>query len=226
MTGHSSLPQPHAGWQPSWSRLLLAGAAGLAAALVLPAPSSALVRIMVGWDGAALTLLALTWGFILRSPPGRTRHAAAAEDPGRAAVQAVVLGSSLVSLVASAVVIEHAKRLEPEAPLLAIAVAVVAVLSGWFLTHTTYTLRYAHLYYSDGDEEAGPDGGLEFPGASAPSALDFAYFAFVLGMTFQVSDVAVSSPVIRRLALWHGITAFWFNVAILALTLNVLGSQI
>ncbi|WP_051935622.1 DUF1345 domain-containing protein [Deinococcus sp. YIM 77859] len=213
-------------WQRSWSRLLVASAAGITVALVLPAPSSGLVRIVAGWDAGAITLLALTWRFILRSSPARTRYAAAAEDPGRAAVNGVVLGSSLVSLVASAIVIEHAKRLEPGAPMLAIAVAVIAVLSGWFLTHTTYTLRYAHLYYSDGDEEAGPDGGLEFPGSKAPSALDFAYFAFVIGMTFQVSDVEISSPVIRRVALWQGMTAFWFNVAILALTLNVLGSQI
>lgn len=136
-----------------------------------------------------------------------------------------MLGSSLVSLVASAVVIQHAPRLEPRAPLLAVAAAVLAVVCSWFLTHTTYTLRYAHLYDSGRDLEAGPDGGLEFPGARAPAALDFAYFAFVIGMTFQVSDVAVFNPGIRRQALWHGVTAFWFNAAILALTLNVLGGQ-
>ncbi|WP_216328909.1 DUF1345 domain-containing protein [Deinococcus aestuarii] len=120
------------------------------------------------WDSGALTLPALTWGFILRSPPERTQQAAAAAEPGRAAVR-VVLISSLVSLAVSASVIERAKRLKPGGPPLAIAVAVVATLSGWFLTCPISTLRSAHLSSGDGDEEAGPDGGLEFPGSKAPS---------------------------------------------------------
>lgn len=226
MNHFPSSPTQQSPWPKSWPRLMIAGSAGIAAALVLPVAPAGVIRAMLGWDVGALTLLALTWHFILRSPPERTRYAAAVEDPGRAAVGASVLVSSVVSLVAAAWVIDGAQRLSPAAPGVPISLAVVAVVSGWFLTHTTYALRYAHLYYSGGDREAGPDGGLEFPGATPPAALDFAYFSFVLGMTFQVSDVAVSSPVIRRVALWHGLTAFWFNVAILALTLNVLGSLI
>nr|WP_180969971.1 DUF1345 domain-containing protein [Deinococcus planocerae] len=143
-------------------------------------------------------LAGLDLGFSLRSPPERTQPAAAAADPGRAAGRVMVLISSLVSLVASAIVIEHATRLEPGAPPPAIAVAVVAVLSGRYLTSTISTLRSAHLSCDDGNEEAGPDGGLAFP--KAPSTPDLVHFAFVVtGLTFQVSDVSTSSPVIRRL---------------------------
>jgi uncharacterized membrane protein len=82
-----------------------------------------------------------------------------------------------------------------------------------------FTLRYAHYYYGEGDG-AKAVGGLEFPNDDAPDYLDFAYFSFVIGMTAQVSDVAISSKSLRTLALVHGILSFCFNTVILALTIN------
>jgi uncharacterized membrane protein len=101
---------------------------------------------------------------------------------------------------------------------------VTAVVAAWLLTHTAYTLRYAHLYYRDDDEG---EGGLSFPGDGAPAYVEFAYFAFTIGMCFQVSDVAVTSRQIRRAVLGQSLLSFAYNTAILAtavsLVVGVLG---
>jgi len=91
------------------------------------------------------------------------------------------------------------------------------------LIHTSFTLRYAHIFY--GDHETKPNmhaGGLDFPGDALPDYLDFAYFSFVLGMTFQVSDVQITSRRFRRLALLHGMISFVFDTTMIALTINIL----
>ena len=103
-----------------------------------------------------------------------------------------------------------------EALLAALCVGTVAL--SWTLTHTAFTLRYAHLYYR---EDAEGIGGVEFPGGSMPSYMDFAYFAFTVGMCFQVSDVQVTSHQIRRAVLLHATLSFVYNTAILAFVLNL-----
>jgi uncharacterized membrane protein len=93
----------------------------------------------------------------------------------------------------------------------------------WFLIHTIFTLRYAHIYY--GDHPSTPEkyhGGLSFPDDATPEYIDFAYFSFVLGMTFQVSDVDITSKRFRKLALWHSLLSFGFNTIMIALTINVI----
>jgi len=102
----------------------------------------------------------------------------------------------------------------------------LAVAASWTLTHTTFSFRYAHLFYGDADADPGDDGGLAFPGEPAPDYWDFLYFSFVIGMTCQVSDVQVTSHRIRRLALAHGVLSFLFNTIILALAVNLLASMV
>jgi uncharacterized membrane protein len=92
----------------------------------------------------------------------------------------------------------------------------------WFVTHTSYTLRYAHLYYREDDEGIG---GVEMPGSEKPTYFDFAYFAFTLGMCFQVSDMTITSGQIRRAALGHAMLSFAYNTFILAFTLNLVFSS-
>ena len=96
------------------------------------------------------------------------------------------------------------------------ALGIGAIVLSWTLIHTFATLRYAHLYYAKGDGS-----GLEFPKTKDPSDYDFAYFAFVIGMTFQTSDVNITSTAIRRLALVHALISFGFNVAIIAVAVNI-----
>jgi uncharacterized membrane protein len=199
-------------------RLLLAVAAAVVTGLAVPSRLGMAFRLVAAWDAAALVLGALVWWLIWRFDAAETRRRAAAHDPGRTAVWLLVLIASMVSLFASTVLLRRARVLAPEDRDLFVALCVVAVAAAWMLTHSAYTLRYAHLYYRD-DEEG--EGGLTFPGDRHPAYMDFAYFAFTIGMCFQVSDVCIASPQIRRGALSHAVLSFVYNTAILAVALNL-----
>jgi len=175
-------------------------------------------RLLIGWDAGAFALLSLIWFFILTRAPAETRCRAASADPGRTATWVLVLIASSFSLFAGAFVLKnlHKTQAAPEPWLLPLCL--VSGIVAWSLTHSSYTLRYAHLYYRD-DEEG--EGGLEFPGNRKPDDFDFAYFAYTVGMCFQVSDVAVSSAGIRRAVLGHAVLSFAYNTVILALALNL-----
>jgi uncharacterized membrane protein len=198
-------------------RLVVAWLIGVLTAVVTQDFSWAL-RLMASWDAAAITLLGFSWWIIGRADARETRRRAGAEDPGRTAVWLVVLLSSVFSLFAGTVVLRHARDLAPRAAPALVALSLMAVCSAWVLTHTAYTLRYAHLYYRDDHDGIG---GLEFPGKQPPTDVDFAYFGFTIGMCFQVSDVTITSRVIRRDVLVHAVISFAYNTAILALALNL-----
>ena len=101
-----------------------------------------------------------------------------------------------------------------------LVIAIAGMVLSWFFIHTIFTLRYAHIFYGDDDEKPGTHaGGLEFPDDKKPDYLDFAYFAFVLGMTFQVSDVQITSKRLRRMAIVHGLLSFGYNTIMIALTI-------
>lgn len=200
-------------------RLAASGIAGLVTYFSFAGAGPA-VQSVAAWDVAAFVLLGSVWQFMLRANPSETRRRAASDDPGRTAVWLLVLVSSTVSLFAAAVVLRQAHTLAPGRAALWIALCLGAVLAAWLLTQTSWTLRYAHLYYRDGQGS----GGLSFPNDDPqrePDDLDFAYFAFTVGMCFQVSDVTVQSPVIRRSVLFHACQSFAFNTAIVALALNL-----
>jgi uncharacterized membrane protein len=194
---------------------LLVGGATLAA---LPASVGPALRLVSGWDAGALTLLALAWIIIARSDGAETHHRAAMSDPGRTTVWALVLASSTVSLFVAIVVLRQARRVAPGAEAVMVALCLVAVAAAWLLTHTSCTLRYAHLYYRDDEEGVG---GLEFPGGRQPDYLDFAYFGFTVGMCFQVSDVPITGRTLRRAVTGHALLSFAYNTAVLALAMNL-----
>jgi uncharacterized membrane protein len=199
-------------------RLLVAFVAGIATFLAIPAHFGVALRAVTGWDAAALTMGALGWWLIVRGDAEETRCRAAADDPGRRLVWLLVILASGFSLFATAIVLRGARAQVPEARQAFIGLCIVAVASAWMLTHTAYTLRYAHLYYrDDGDGE----GGLVFPGDTPPDFLDFAYFAFTIGMCFQVSDVAIANRGIRRTVLGHSLLSFAYNTVILATAINL-----
>ena len=199
-------------------RISLAFLAGGAAALALSTHYSALVALLGGWAASGVTLLALVWTTIALSDSESTQRRAAAEDPGRTAVYALVLIASTASLLAASVLVQRAKTGAPGERALLIVLCLATVALSWSLTHTAFTLRYAHLYYREDDEGVG---GVEFPGGGAPSYFDFAYLAFTIGMCFQVSDTTVSSGQIRRTVLLQAMLAYLYNTAILAFVLNL-----
>jgi uncharacterized membrane protein len=202
----------------AWSRTTTAAAVGIAAGLLLSLRYSAAVAVLGGWNAGGLTLIAFVWLIITSCDAPATRKRAATEDPGRTAVTVLVVLASLAGLVAVTVLVRQPRVTAPreEAELIALCLATVVV--SWTLTHSAFTLRYAHLYYREDSEGVG---GAEFPGRSPPSYLDFAYLAFTIGMTFQVSDTSVSSPQIRHTILLHGVLSFLFSTAILAFVLNL-----
>lgn len=199
-------------------RLVVSFAAGALCVLLL-SPFDWSVRVVAGWDMTGVVLLGLAWIVIGQANPVETRRRAGHEDPGRTAVWIIVLLSSAVSFGAATLLLRHARVLAPETTGALVSLCLVAVACAWLLTHSAYTLRYAHLYYRDDHEGIG---GLDFPGKREPDDLDFAYFSFTIGMCYQTSDVTVSSHTIRRTVLVHAIISFAYNTAILALALNLI----
>ena len=210
---------PAAFWSPrrALGRLLLAAVAGGITAAAIPGRVGGPLRTVAAWDVGAVVLLLLVWRIILRASPEETARRAAAEDVGRSFVWAVVVLSSTISIFAATVALRNARLMAPLAERELALLCLLAVVTAWGLCHTTYTVRYAHLYYQDD----GDLGGLGFPGTEMPCLLDFAYYAFTVGMTFQVSDVTVTQHRMRQATLGHALLSFVFNTVVLALALSL-----
>jgi uncharacterized membrane protein len=206
---------------PGRQRTITLSAAAVAAValfFVLPADLPTALRAVAAWDAGVLVILGRWWTGILRSSPSRARHRAAVDDPGRYAVVVIALIAGAISLAAATVLLRKpADFVTAGQDQLLVGVAIIALASAWVLTHTAFTLHYAHIYYQD----AGAPGGLHFDGGP-PDDLDFAYFAFTIGMTFQTSDVTVNKRPVRRVVLGHAVLSFVYNTVILALAINII----
>lgn len=215
----------HRGWRQrlahvrAGTRLLAALLASALTAWLLPSHLSVEMRAVASWDGFAAVALGLTWLTILTLTPAQICTLARREDPSRlASLVLVVLGAG-ASLLAVLVLLQESMNMRSNAKTQAIVLALSAVALAWCLIHTVFTLRYAHLYHST-SESPHP---LEFPGnENHPDYLDFAYLAFIIGMTAQTADVNIRGKSIRRTALLHGIVSFAFNTAVVALSIGVL----
>jgi uncharacterized membrane protein len=180
------------------------------------------------WDVFALCVLSLAWLTITTTPPEKLRARAQMQDLSRTLIFIFVLIAACAGLFAVGFLF-FGKKDMVQSPhfFLHLLMGLIAVISSWMLVHTVFGLRYAHTYYGDPDGPLGPRphaGGLEFPGGREPDYMDFAYFSFVIGMTFQVSDVQITSRDFRKLVLLHGMLSFGFNTVILALTINTVSN--
>jgi uncharacterized membrane protein len=198
-------------------RIALSLAVGVIVGVLLSQRYELALAAAGGWDVAALILLALAWMTIARFDAQKTRQRAAEEDPGRTALYALTLLTSAISLVAATVLIGGSRGLSTRASRELIVLCLVTAALSWTLTHTAFALRYAHLYYRDG----GDGSGVDFPGDGPPRYFDFAYLAFTVGMTFQVSDTQVTGAQVRRTVLLHALISFAYNTAILAFILQL-----
>jgi uncharacterized membrane protein len=203
--------------RPAWLRLAVGVVAGILGAVLAPGRFGGTLKLIAGWDAAALAMSALAWSFIVRATPAWTRHWAASTDPGRLVIGGLLILASASSLLATGFALRGARTCPVGGRDLFLGLGLLAVAAAWVLTHTMYTLRYAHLYYRDGVER---EGGLAFPGGGHPSYLDFAYYAFTVGMCFQVSDVTVTNPRLRHETLAHALLSFLYNTVILAVAIN------
>ena len=197
-------------------RLLTAAGCGLGAALFAPGEVGWWVHAVLGWDVGAALMAILGWTVILRADATESNRRAAAYDPGRNMVFAIALAASAFSFFAATVILHRVRALPHAEATFWSILCLTAVALSWALTHTEFAFRYAHLFYRRLHQ-----GGLEFPGGHPPCDIDFAYFAFTIGMCYQVSDVTISSSRIRRAVMAHALLSFVYNTGILALALNV-----
>jgi uncharacterized membrane protein len=211
-------------------RLFLGALLGIIVGLLLPPTWPQSVRMIAGWDFAAGLYLVLAWIMILRWDAARVQLRARLEDDGRWAILVISAGSAATSLGAIVKLLANFKDLPDFDKPLNLSLAVSTLLLSWFFLHTVFTIHYAHEFYGaapDGGsaERKKTRGGFAFPGdAKAWGYLDFAYYAFTIGMTAQTSDIAVTTTAMRRLTLAHAILTFFFNTVVLAFSVNIAAS--
>lgn len=201
-------------------RTFLSAIVGAVSLLVLPGRWSDTTRSVMAWDIGAAFFLALCVILFTRPEQDMEANAKAQEDGEWTLFWLVVAGATASF---AAVLSEFGSMKGAPAGVRNLRVGVVAatLVLSWLLTHAVFALRYAHEYYGRSSGAAGFDGGLEFPSDERPDYWDFFYFSAVLGMTFQVSDVQITSRKLRRLATLHGMLGFLFNTVIVALTVNL-----
>jgi uncharacterized membrane protein len=174
------------------------------------------------WNVFAISYITTGWIVFYNRSTDQIRTWARVDDGSRTFVSVSVVVASVASLVL-VLLLMLSKELNGLSRILYLPVAVTGMLASWAMVHTTLTFHYANLYYDDDENDTTRHaGGLEFPQEKKPDYLDFAYFAFVIGMTFQVSDVDITGRIIRRTALAHGLLSFLLNTFVVALTINLI----
>ena len=199
--------------------------AGLIGA-ILPSWFHLATRFLCLWDSGMIFFLSWTWILMQQATPEKMRRYAQQEDAGRLVILSVITAAACISLFSIAFLL-HDKAAATNFIVLHVILSVVTIVGSWLLVHTIFALHYAHLYYGNHQTKSEcPAEGLDFPEDIEPDYWDFLYFSFVIGMTSQVSDVAVTSRTMRRLSLLHGILSFFFNTSIVAMTINIIAGLI
>ena len=206
-------------------RLLLGILAGLFIGLATPQDWRLTTQLLFAWNGGVLLYIGLTFGMMWRDDLDRMRARANVQDEGRFVILALCIVASVASIAAIVAQLAATKDLHGAQKALHIALAGLTIATGWTFIHLTFALHYAHEYASE--RRLRPDvveklrGGLDFPDTMVPDYSDFLYFSFIIGVASQTADVAICSPIMRRIALAHGIVSFVYNTTIVALTINI-----
>ncbi|MBW4025028.1 MAG: DUF1345 domain-containing protein [Proteobacteria bacterium] len=206
--------------------LLAAILAGIIASVAIPGRALLLMpggkaHTVLSWDVGAAVFILLWAGTMLRTPPHEMPARAKAQEDGEWTVFTLTLAGIVASVVAIVIALPNIASLKGEARAVHLALVIITLVISWLTMQLVFALRYSHEFYATAEGSSTADGGLEFPKEPAPDYFDFFYFGMVLGMTFQVSDVDITSRKIRRLATLHGFIGFVFNTVILALTVNI-----
>ena len=203
-------------------RTVAALAATILSYLLLPAPCSPPpAPSSPGISAPALLLVLILILFAIEGTDREMAENAKQQQDGEWTMFWIVLAGVAFSFVALTQLLANLKAMPPADRDARIALVAATLLLSWLLTHAVFALRYAHEFYTATEKGGKVDGGLEFPGEDTPDYWDFGYFALILGMTFQVSDVQITSRTLRRLAAVHGLIGFLFNTVIVALTVNI-----
>jgi uncharacterized membrane protein len=189
---------------------------------IVSANLEVMVKLMISWSVFALSYIITSCIVFFGQKPAQIRELSKREDGSRLYVFSLVILTSFVSML-TVLLLMRSQSIKATPQIIFMPVAIGSMLFSWIMVHTIFAFHYAHLYYgNDTDDSTKHAEGLKFPGSEKPGYFDFAYFSFVIGMTFQVSDVEVTSPSIRRLVLLHGLLSFGLNTFVVALTINLI----
>ncbi len=181
-------------------------------------------RIILSWDIFCVTALVFSWILFFTTQANELCHIVEKQDENLKTIFSIVLIAVVLSLFGTLALINEKNDITDH-KLFHSIISLSPIVFSWLLLHTTFTIRYAHLYHDHNQLNTGSNvGGIEFPGKTKPDYLDFAYFSFIIGMTFQVSDVVITSQVIRRFVLMHSLISFVFNTVIVALTISAISN--
>jgi uncharacterized membrane protein len=194
---------------------MLAGAVAGAVISLFTVPSAA---ILAGWDVAVVIYVTWVWIAVWQLDPGTTARLAKREDPSTAVADLVVVGAGTAMLGAVGFALAKAGQATGGMKAFLVTLGLLSVVLSWIVVHTVFALRYARAYYSE------PAGGIEFNEEEPPTYADFAYFAFTVGMTFQVADTNITSKAVRRITLRHALLSYLFGAVLLGLVINVVAT--
>jgi uncharacterized membrane protein len=203
---------------PARTQVVVSALVGLATGVPVAIVDTPAFGALVAWDAAAAFYMGWVWTTIWPLDSEQTALRADHEDPTRATADLLLLSAAVASLVAVGFVLASAAQAHGAAQDMLLTLGLASVAVSWAVVHTVFTLRYARIYYT------GPDGGVDFNQDEPPAYGDFAYLAFTVGITFQVSDTAISSREMRRTVLRHSLLSFVFATGILATTVNLVAS--
>lgn len=197
------------------SYALVAGAITASVAwLTMPVVGS----VLLGWDVAVVLYLAWTWSSVWRLDPGDTAQLAKREDPSTPVAELVILSAGIAVLAAVGFALVKAGQTSGGLKAYLVTIGLVSVVLSWAVVHTVFALRYARAYYSE------PVGGIAFNEAEPPNYIDFAYYSFTVGMTYQVADTNITLRAIRRTTLHHALLSYLFGAVLLGLVINVVAT--
>jgi uncharacterized membrane protein len=213
------------GWHAvALRRTAIVASIGLLVGLVLLRFVAWELALIGGWDAAALAFLATVWPIVVRADSSHTQQLATREDETRGAATVLTIAASAASLLGVGFALSLAGRESGSLRVVLIGVAMLTVMLSWTVINTVYTLRYAHLHFG-----SAAAGGIAFGGPAGqerPDYRDFAYVAFTIGMTYQVSDTVLTDRRIRRTVLSHALLSYLFGVVIVAGAINLVAGLI
>ncbi|MEO8863223.1 MAG: DUF1345 domain-containing protein [Candidatus Saccharimonadales bacterium] len=199
------------------TRFTIAVVAALVAGLISSNFAGWSMAALVGWDIGAITLLSVLWYDFSGHNAERTATIAKRDDMNHSVIDIVLLAASIASIAAVGALL-FAGSNSGNRSWLIIGFGLVSIIISWATVHSIFMLRYASLYYRDNNK------GVDFSGSDEPKFSDFAYLAFTIGMTYQVSDTTFKTSEFRSAALRHALLSFLFGTAIIATTINFIAS--
>lgn len=179
------------------------------------------ITLVIIWDAFAFSFIIISWIVFFNRSVEEIIHWANKDDGSRIFVLTSIIVSSFASMF-TVLLLMISPDQPPGREIISVILSIAGMMLSWIMVHTIFTFHYAHMYYDKGKDDTPKGDALDFPGEKRPDYIDFAYFSFVIGMTFQVSDVEISSRKIRRTALAHALLAFALNTFVVALTINLI----